>query len=178
MPEAPAPTEQQPQGQAQEQQAPSGDDGKGGKAAVLADLAAERDKRQALEQQVNQLTQAQQQQADALAKAFGLKPEETSDVAALAAQVTQLQEQFATASHENAVLSAANAHGITDKADLDLLRSVKDEQTMRALAQRIASQAAPSTPKPDLTQGGQSSPGATSTPEKDLANFLQTQLGR
>lgn len=174
MPEAPA----QPDSAPADGAAQAGDDGKGGKAAVLADLASERDKRQALEQQVNQLTQAQQAQTEALAKAFGLKPEETSDVAALASQVTTLQEQFATANHENTVLSAANAHGITEKADLDLLRAVKDPQTMRALAQRIAAQAPSSTPKPDLTQGGQSSPGGAANPEQEFASFLQTQLGR
>lgn len=157
---------------------PPEDDGKGGKAAVLADLATERDKRQALETQVQQLTAAQQAQKDAFAKALGLKPEETSDVTALAGQVTELQKQFQETQHQNTVLLVANAHGITDKDDLALLQSVKDEATMRTLAGRIAKAADPSTPKPDLTQGPQGGSGApTGTPEQDFANFLQPKLG-
>lgn len=178
MPEAPAPTEPTSTPPEGPKQAQPDDDGKGGKAAVLADLATERDKRQALEQQVTQLTQAQQAQQEALAKAFGLKPEETSDVARLAADVTTLREQFEQTNHENAVLSVANQHGITEKDDLALLRSVKDPDTMRALAQRIAKQGGPSTPKPDLTQGGQSSTGGTGSPEQEFATFLQSQMGR
>lgn len=158
----------------------TGDDGKGGKAAVLADLATERDKRQELEQQVQTLTKAQQAQTDALAKAFGIKPEETSDTSALAAQVTTLQEQFAQTQHQNAVLSVANEHGITDKDDLTLLTSVKDEATMRTLAARIQKASeTPGTPKPDRTQGGSGGePTGSSSPEQDFATFLSGQLSR
>ena len=60
--------------------------------------------------------------------------------------------------HDNAVLRVASDHGITDKDDIDLLRSAKDEDAMTRLAARLASQAAaaaaPGTPKPDLSQGG------------------------
>lgn len=134
------------------------DDGKGGKAAVLADLATERDKRQALEQQVRDLQQAQQTQTDALAQAFGLKPEDTSDVSKLAHQIGDLQRQFAETQHANSVLSLANEFRITEKGDLDLLASVTDPSTMRNVAARIAKTAdsTPGTPKPDLSQGGSS----------------------
>lgn len=154
------------------------DDGKGGKAAVLADLATERDKRQALETQIAELQTAQKAQADALAKAFGLKPEETSDTATLAAQVTALQEQFSQTQHQNAVLSVANQHGISDKDDLALLEAAKDEQAMRRLATRLAKANDTNTPKPDLTQGGKGGNGQGSSPEQDFANFLGAQLGR
>lgn len=155
-------------------------DGKGGKSAVLADLATERDKRQALEAQVQQLTAAQTAQTDALAKAFGIKSEETSDTAALAAKVTTLQEQFATAQHQNAVLSTAAAHGITDKDDVALLSSVKDEATMQALAARIAKgNGTPGTPKPDRSQGGTGSDGQNSgSPSADFSNFLSNAMGQ
>lgn len=73
----------------------AGDDGKGGKDAVLADLAKERDQRQALQQTVEQMKADQAKQAQAMAAAFGLKPEETS-VDALAAQVKQMQTDLAT----------------------------------------------------------------------------------
>jgi hypothetical protein len=67
---------------------PKPDDGKGGKDAILADLAKERDARQALQQQMTDLQTAQQQQMDALAKALGLKKDDTPpDPAALTAQI-------------------------------------------------------------------------------------------
>ena len=158
--------------------APADDDGKGGKSAVLADLATERDKRQALEQQVQQMQQSQQATTEALAKAFGLKPEETSDLSALAAQVTGLQEQFMATQHDNTVLLVAREAGITEQADIELLKSIKDDKTMRALASRIAASTSstPGQPKPDLTQGGGAG-GKTpaSTPAQDFANFLQRQ---
>lgn len=72
-----------------------GDDGKGGKDAVLADLAKERDQRQALQKTVDDMKDAQAKQAQALAVALGVKPEETS-VDALAAQVKQMQSDLAT----------------------------------------------------------------------------------
>lgn len=155
----------------------STEDGKGSKQAVLADLASERDKRQDLERQVQALQAAQAAQSEALAKAFGLKPEETSDVSVLASQVAALQKQFADTQRQNAVLSVANEHGITGKDDLDLLASVADEAKMRALAGRIkASDGTPGTPKPDLSQGGKDAPGAAG-PAQDFANFIKQALG-
>jgi hypothetical protein len=152
------------------------DDGKGGKSAVLADLAAERDKRQALEAQVATLTQNQQTQTAALANAFGLKPEETSDVSALASQVPALQEHFAASEHQNLVLTVANAHGISDTEAIADLSSVKDEQAMRRLAGRIqATAAAPGAPRPDLSQGGKDAP-VSAGPAADFANFMQRAL--
>ncbi len=69
----------------------AGDDGKGGKEQVLADLAKERDQRQALQQTVQEMQAKQDAQAKAFAAALGLKPEETS-VDALAAQVKAMQD--------------------------------------------------------------------------------------
>lgn len=71
----------------------AGDEGKGGKDAILADLAKERDKRQALEQSFQQMKDQQEAQSKALAAALGLKSEETS-VETLAAQVKQMQEHL------------------------------------------------------------------------------------
>lgn len=156
-----------------------GDDGKGGKAAVLADLATERDKRQALETQIQELQQAQQKQTDALAKAFGLKPEETSE-SKLAEQVTELRQQFNQTRHTNAVQSVALELGISDKDDLATLQSVTDEAVMRTVAARIAkgNESTSSTPKPDLTQGGKGGTGQGGSPEQDFATFLGQQIGR
>lgn len=156
------------------------DEGKGGKDAVLKDLATERDKRQALETQVQQLTAAQQTQKDALAKAFGLAPDETSDVAKLADQITTLRDDFTATKHQNVVLSVANEHKISDPDDLALLSEVKDEAKMRALAARLAGgeagtpSGAPGTPKPDRTQGAGA--GAPPSPAQQFASFITGQL--
>lgn len=182
MPDTPAtPTAGQGDSEPDEQTATAGD-GRGGEAAVLADLAGERDKRQRLEAQVAQLQQAQQAQQAALAKAFGLQPEETSDVQTLAGQISDLKAQFAATQQENAVLAVANQFSLSDEADLRLLRSVTDPEVMRSLAERIARQQTSSTPapgpRPDLSQGPKGQP-AGSTPEADFAAwFTQTLSGR
>jgi len=159
-------------------QTPVVDDGKGGKAAVLADLATERDKRQSLETQLQELQQAQQKQTDALAKAFGLKPEETSE-SKLAEQVTELRQQFDQTKHTNAVQSVALELGISDKDDLATLQSVTDEAVMRTVAARIAkgNESTSHTPRPDLTQGGKGGAGQSGSPEQDFATFLGQQIG-
>lgn len=155
------------------------DDGKGGKAAVLADLATERKERQALEAQVQLLTANSEAQKTALAKAFGLTPDETSDVSKLAEQVTALKDQFTQTQRQNVVLAAANEHGISDPEDLQLLADAKDEDAIKRLAARIAKAnegTSPTKPKPDLSQGRNSGP-APKTPGEEFATFLTGQLG-
>ena len=82
----------------------------------------------------------------------------------------------------NTVLTVAAENGITAAADLELLRSVKDESTMRTIAARIAATNGTDTPpitapgpRPDLTQGAAGTP-ATGSPEQDFANFLGRQM--
>lgn len=90
---------------------PPVDDGKGGKEAILADLAKERDKRQELEGKVNELTTAQQAQMDAIAKALGLKSDDTPpDPAALTAQIEAEQAKTREAAVQLAVYQNASAH--------------------------------------------------------------------
>lgn len=77
-------------------QDPPADPAKGGKDAILANLAKERDKRQELEQTVSEMQTAHQAQMDALAKAFGIKPDdEPPDPAKLAEQITAAQGETA-----------------------------------------------------------------------------------
>lgn len=135
-----------------------------------------------LEAKFNGLRDSQSAQSEALAKALGLKPEETSDIAVLSATVATLQDQFSQTQLANTVLTIAAENGITEQADIDLLRSVKDEATMRTIAARIKSAtpgsdpASPSPgPRPDLTQGASGTP-ATGSPEQDFANFLGRQM--
>lgn len=107
---------------------PPVDPGKGGKDAILADLAAERDKRQALEGKVNELTAAQQAQMDAIALALGLKTDDTPpDPAALTAQIEAEKANAAEAQRQLAVFQ--NAGEADPKRLLDsasFLRSIKD----------------------------------------------------
>lgn len=135
-----------------------------------------------LEAKFNGLRDSQQTQAQAIAQALGIKPEDTPDVSVLAATVATLQDQFTQTQLANTVLTVAAENGITAAADLELLRSVKDESTMRTIAARIAATngtdtppiAAPG-PRPDLTQGAAGTP-ATGSPEQDFANFLGRQM--
>lgn len=85
------------------------DDGKGGKDAILADLAKERDKRQGLEAQLTELQGAQQQQMDAITKALGLKSEDAPpDPAALASQIETEKSGRLAAERDLAVYRAAS----------------------------------------------------------------------
>ncbi len=137
-----------------------------------------------LEAKFNGLRDSQSAQSEALAKALGLKPEETSDIAVLSATVSTLQDQFTQSQLANTVLTIAAENGITEQADIDLLRSVKDEATMRTIAARIKS-AAPGSdpaspspgPRPDLTQGASGTPSA-GDPATEFAHFLGAHMGR
>jgi hypothetical protein len=91
------------------------DDGKGGKDAILADLAKERDKRQELE---GKLTE-QQAQMDAIAKALGLKEDTPPDPEALTAQVEAEQSRAREAALQLAVYRNAAANDANPDALLD-----------------------------------------------------------
>lgn len=115
-------------------------------------LEAERDARKAAEADLSALRSEFDSFKTALTEAVGVKPKKGDDGDAL----TQVQQQLQQMQRENAVFRLAAEHGITDKEDLDLLRSATDEQAMTKLAGRLAAkaEAAPGTPKPDATQGG------------------------
>lgn len=112
-----------------------GDDGKGGKDAILADLAKERDKRQALEAQVQDLLPLRDQFA-AIAKVFSPGDDTPPDPAKLAEQITASQAETATektarlaAERQLAVFKAApaaegNAAALLDSASF--LAAIKD----------------------------------------------------
>lgn len=89
----------------------TGADAKGSKTAVLADLATERDKRQALEAQFNGLR-------DGLAKALGLGEPDEVTPEQLAEQLTASQQEAQTARAELAVFRAA-PDGVDAQALLD-----------------------------------------------------------
>lgn len=95
------------------------DDGKGGKDAILADLAKERDKRQELEQKFADAETKRTEQMDALAKALGLKDADNPpDPAKLAEQITA--EQSKTTAAETRATSAERQLAVFKAApDLD-----------------------------------------------------------
>lgn len=122
------------------------DDGKGGKAAILADLAKERDARQALEQKIAEAETSRQAQLDALAKALGLKPDDTPpDPAALTRQVAEEQARAREAAvqlavYRNAAESGANPDALLDSASF--LRSLAEVDPADAAAVAVAIKAA------------------------------------
>lgn len=121
-----------------------GDKGrKGGQAQILADLASERDKRQAIE---TQLTTIQ----TALASAFGIDAGKQPSADELVADV---QKQLTAMQHQSLVDRVARIHGITETDDLEFLASAKDEEQMGRFAARLKAASAPGTPKPDGSQG-------------------------
>lgn len=154
----PPPVQSEPE---QNPQATTGveDSGKGGKAAVLADLAGERRKRQELEQTVAQLRSG-------LTQALGID-EKDAEKGDLTSVVATLTEQVAEMATRTAVERLARQHGITADDDIDLLMSVKDETARARMAARIAP--GPSedpkgggakTPRPDPSQGKGGNDGA------------------
>ena len=113
-------------------------------------LEREREARKALEGQVSQMR-------DAFAQALGVKADSKTDVGDL---LGTFQQRLDAMQHENTVERVARVNGITDDADIEFLRSAKDEDHMNKLAVRLkaaSEPAAPGTPKPDRTQGPQGS---------------------
>lgn len=154
------------------------DDGKGGKAAILADLATERDKRQALEQQVAQIQSANQERMEALARAFGLKQDEVSDADALAGKVTGLSEQLEKLTRANLVLSVVNDHPGLSEEDRKVVESIPDEATMRTVAARLAAASKPTgKPKADPPSGTPRKERDAVKPGMDRLRFAYDTVG-
>lgn len=116
----------------------------------LKALQQERERVTALENELKGLKPLKEQM-DALRGVFGDKAADPGkDI------VTTLQEQVAEMRRDNLVERVARGHGITDDGDVKLLREVRDEATMLRLAERLkASNAAPTSPAPDPSQGSE-----------------------
>lgn len=143
--------------------------GEGGKKA----LEAEREARKQAEADLAALRKDFEGFQTKLSEAFGVKPAtgDGSDA------VSQLKQQLDAMQHETAAYRVAAQHEITDKDDLDLLKSAKDEATMTRLAERLAAKAqTPGTPKPDATQGG-SGGTAPALNSNALEEALKAKLG-
>lgn len=189
-PADPAPTDPPADPKPADPPAPS-DDGKGGKDAILADLAKERDKRQELEGRLTEFQTQQQQQMDALAKALGLKPDDAPpDPAALTAQIAEEQGKAREAAvqlavYRNAAANEANADALLDSASF--LRSLADIDPTNAEAVNAAIKAAveanpllksaPPVPPTPPFPGGPRTPAPTGAGSmgEAIANKIATQ---
>lgn len=141
------------------------------KSAVLADLAKERDARQALEQRIAATEEATATRNKALAEALGLtEPPKSED--ALAETVKNLQEQFAASQRETLRLQIAANPGVDAEGkplpaippEFHNLLTETDPEKLRAQAVTVsalvaANAAAGGTPafqpNPGQGQGGQ-----------------------
>ncbi|HET6816879.1 MAG TPA: hypothetical protein VFH66_06595, partial [Mycobacteriales bacterium] len=153
-PATPAPTGQQPPAPA------PAEEGKGGKDAVLADLAKERDKRQSLERELQEAKSSQQAQLDAIAKALGLKPEaEPVDPAVLTQQLTDAQRETAESKARLARYEAAIAQQVPSHL-VEFITGSTAEEIEASITKVVAAFNAskPTGPRPDPSQGIQGAP--------------------
>ena len=124
---APTPADMLPHAQQEPQNDPK-DDGRGGKDQILADLAAERDKRQELEAQFSGFR-------DAFAKALGLDGEKPLTPEQLTAQVT---EQTSRAEKAERLLAVTRAIPATVDADALLDSSAFQKAIAEVPAAKVA----------------------------------------
>ncbi len=157
--------------------ADKGDDDTPLGAAGQKALEAERQERKKLKAELDGFKTA-------LGAALDIKPEadKNDQQADLLASV---QEQIKGMQREAAVLRLANAHQITDEADLELLASAKDDEAMKRLAERLAPTAdegkeekGKRKPKPDRTQGGGSGGQADSSGVSHGRSLYQSSRGK
>ncbi|NKG22214.1 hypothetical protein [Paeniglutamicibacter terrestris] len=106
------------------------------KDAVLADLAEVR----------KELAAFKDREAEA-------EKAKLSDIERAQAETTERAKEAAEAKAELARYKVAAKHKITDADDLELLATAGDEAAMERLAVRLATAAAPGTPKPDPSGG-------------------------
>lgn len=155
------------------------DDGKGGKGQILADLAKERDKRQELQKQLDDLVTAQAAQRDALATALGVKPEEVSDADKVAADLSDLKAQLGTLQRSNVLLaSGIDAEAQTKYAHL---LTATDPQALALQAQTVAELVgASATPPPPAFQtlNGQGQQTGNPTPLADQLRAAEQEAAK
>lgn len=135
--------------------------GEGGKKA----LSAEREARKAAEESAKAL----QAQLDEI------KAAQMSDLEKAQAQAKTFEESASKAQAEALRWRIAAKHGISDE-DAETFLTGGDEATLVRQAERLSSlSTAPTTPKPDLSQGSQGEPPALNSDA--LENALRAKLG-
>lgn len=133
------------------------------KQAVLADLKAERERRKALQAQVEQFEQAQAEAEKA----------NMSELERAKAEADEYKTNAEKRARELSVYQLAIDKQLTNEDDIALLKEVESDEAREKLAQRLADRnSAPNNPKPDLTQGA----SGKHTPPSNAEMFAQ-QLG-
>ena len=181
--EQPTSAEQTPQNDAQQPETGQGDDykGAGSKDALKADLARERDARQALAQQLDQFKAG-------LAQALGIESEQATPEQ-LAEQLTAAQAETATARVQLAIYQAAPA-GVDVSALLDSasftrsLAGIDPSDTEAITAKvtafvdanpnRFTTTTNPGAGARDVHAGGDANPGG----KPDINTLLRAAAGR
>lgn len=133
------------------------------KQAVLADLKAERERRKALQAQVEQFEKERSEAEKA----------NMSELERAQAEANEYKANAEKRARELSVYQLAIDKGLTDQEDIALLEEVESDEAREKLAQRLADRnSAPNNPKPDLTQGA----SGKHTPPSNAEVFAQ-QLG-
>lgn len=133
------------------------------KQAVLADLKAERERRKALQAQVEQFEKERSEAEKA----------NMSELERAQAEANEYKSAAEKRARELSVYQLAIDKGLTDQEDIALLEEVESDEAREKLAQRLADRnSAPNNPKPDLTQGA----SGKHTPPSNAEVFAQ-QLG-
>lgn len=111
--------------------------------------------------------QAERELAAATARLKEIEDANLSDMERAQVEAQEAKAEAAKAHAELARFRVAAAHGITDQDDISLFLTGDDEETLTRQAQRLAERAsAPTTPKPDRTQGASSSDQVLSTAQQ------------
>lgn len=139
------------------------EEGRGGKEAVLADLAKERDRRQELERKLTDLEQAGKSQLDAIAKALGLK-DDAPDPGQTLAELEKAQREAA----ENAAALTRFQVAVEKAVPSHLVEFVtgSTREEVEASVEKVLAAfgaAMPRSPQPDPSQGPQGAPTSLET---------------
>lgn len=159
--QAPAEGEQPVEGETQEQE--DGFKSEESKQAVLADLKTERERRKALQAQVEQFEQERSEAEKA----------NMSELERAKAEADDYKTDAEKRALELSVYQLAIDKQLANEDDIALLKEVESDEAREKLAQRLADRnSAPNNPKPDLTQGA----SGKHTPPSNAEMFAQ-QLG-
>lgn len=136
---------------------PKGDDFKSehSKQAVLNDLVKEREQRQALQRQVDELA-PMKQQMEAIAAAFATKGdgENGTDLAdKIADMQRRLDQADAEKVHATLVADVTKDYDSLSAADVALVAKLSEREAMEALAKRLSEGVKPGIPRPDRSVG-------------------------
>ena len=161
--EQPEPTGEQPEQVETQEQGNDEFKSEESKQAVLADLKAERERRKALQAQVEQFEKERSEAEKA----------NMSELERAQAEANEYKANAEKRARELSVYQLAIDKGLTDQEDIALLEEVESDEAREKLAQRLADRnSAPNNPKPDLTQGA----SGKHTPPSNAEVFAQ-QLG-